>query len=736
VSFRRPPRPADSLPLGDRIAIDAACDAFERAWRGGGRPDPSAYLAGVPDGGPARAALLRELLALDLEFRRAAGEAADVREYRARFPGHAEVVSAAFASSVVALPAVASGPYADEPTHRPGGPREPLGPAALAALRSAGYEVGEELGRGGMGVVFRATQVGLNRPVALKVVRSGAFVTDAERRRFRNEAEAVALLDHPHIVPVYEVGERQGQPFFSMKLVVGTSLDKCLDAFAGDPRAAARLVAMAAGAVHHAHQRGVLHRDLKPANVLIDERGEPHVTDFGLARRIDADCALTQSDALIGTPSYMSPEQARGGRGDLTTATDVYGLGTVLYALLTGRAPFAGDSLADTLDRVRAAPPEFPSRLRAGVPRDLEVICLKCLEKEPARRYASARGLADDLGRWLRGEPIAARPVGRAARLRLWCRRNPVPAALSALLAAALVAGNAGVTWMWVKQQRAADRAEQTVDFLTRRVLAEASTENNPHAARVTLEEVLDRAALTLGGTFQNQPAVEAAVREAIGRSYASLGAADKAEPHLRRAERINTERLGPAHRTTLRTRNELARALDAQRAEPLLRRNRAACRAALGARDPVTLDAAGSLGALLYRLGRLDEAEPLLRECLDGRRAVLRAGHPDTLHATYALSVLLRARGRPDEAVPLAEQYAQGVRCAWGPKHPENVAALTNQGLLLLDRGRPAEAEPYYRRAAEEAVRILGAGHPATREAAERHASLLRALGSHPGGR
>ena len=205
----------------------------------------------------------------------------------------------------------------------------------------AGYEIFGELGRGGMGVVFKARQIALNRDVALKVIKSGSFASQPEVMRFQSEAEAVAQLDHPHIVPIYEVGQYRGQHFFSMKLVTGTSLDKRLDEFAADPAPWRRLVAVAAEAVHHAHQRGILHRDLKPANILLDEQGQPYVTDFGLAKRIGAGNELTHSGTLVGTPSYMSPEQATRCAGSLSTATDVYGLGTILYALLAGRAPFA-----------------------------------------------------------------------------------------------------------------------------------------------------------------------------------------------------------------------------------------------------------------------------------------------------------------------------------------------------------------------------------------------------------
>ncbi len=303
------------------------------------------------------------------------------------------------------------------------------------------YEIHHELGRGGMGVVYLARQVTLNRQVALKMIRVGVLAGDVELRRFQNEAEAVAQLDHPGIVPVYEVGEHEGQKYFSMKLVEGGSLADRLDDYKNGPRAAAKLVAEAAEAVHHAHLRGILHRDLKPANILIDDQSRPHVTDFGLARKVEGDSELTQSGAILGTPAYMAPEQASGRRRAVTTASDVYGLGAILYALLTGRAPFGGDSVVETLDAVRTRPPELPSRLNAKLSQDLEVVCLKCLEKDPQRRYPSAQALAEDLRRHLAGEPILARPVGAAERAWMWCRRNKGLAALGALLIASLIAG-------------------------------------------------------------------------------------------------------------------------------------------------------------------------------------------------------------------------------------------------------------------------------------------------------
>jgi WD40 repeat protein len=311
------------------------------------------------------------------------------------------------------------------------------------------YEIHQELGRGGMGVVYHARQMTLNRPVALKMIRAGVLAGDVELRRFQNESEAVAQLDHPGIVPVYEVGEHQGQRYFSMKLIPGGSLGGRLDAYKDDPRAAAALLAEVAGAVEHAHARGILHRDLKPANILLDGQGKPHVVDFGLAKKLEESIELTQSGAVMGTPAYMAPEQTLGRRGAVTTASDVYGLGAVLFAVLTGRAPFQGDSVIDTLQAVRERPADSPSRFNRKVPRDLEVICLKALEKDPRRRYASARELADDLNRWLKGEPVLARPVSTAVRAWMWCRRRPAIAGLSAALALVAIAGliAAGTQW-------------------------------------------------------------------------------------------------------------------------------------------------------------------------------------------------------------------------------------------------------------------------------------------------
>jgi WD40 repeat protein len=340
------------------------------------------------------------------------------------------------------------------------GPNSPTGDGLEPGTRIryfGDYELLKVLGEGGMGIVYKARQLSLNRPVALKMIKATRFASAEDVRRFKNEAEAVALLDHSNIVPIFEVGQYEDQHYFSMKLISGESLDQRLKDYTTDFKGAARLVASAAGAILHAHQRGILHRDLKPANILLDTDGQPHITDFGLAKRVEGDSELTRSGAILGTPAYMAPEQASGRRGSVTTSTDLYGLGAILYALLTGRAPFGGATVLDTLEQVRGRLPESPQKLNPKVPRDLEVVCLKCLEKDPRRRYASADALADDLRRWVEGEPIAARQVWTTVRAWMWCRRNPVGATAAGLAAISLIL-TAAVSVLYAERQ--ASRAE------------------------------------------------------------------------------------------------------------------------------------------------------------------------------------------------------------------------------------------------------------------------------------
>ncbi len=308
------------------------------------------------------------------------------------------------------------------------------------------YELLEEIGRGGQGVVFRARQKSLNRTVALKVIGLGQWATKAHLKRFRMEAEAAASLDHPCIVPVYEIGERDGSCYFSMKFVEGGQLDEVIRRTPMSIRQAAELIAKVARTVHYAHEHGILHRDIKPGNILLDAKGEPHLTDFGLARLVESESSVTHTLEVLGTPSYMAPEQASGETAKLTSGTDVYGLGAVLYQLLTGHPPFAGGTTYETIRLLLNTEPRQPRLWNRKVDRDLSTICLKCLEKDPQRRYSSALALAEDLERWLKHEPIRARRTGPFTRARKWARRNPAVAALVAL-SVALAVGLGGLIW-------------------------------------------------------------------------------------------------------------------------------------------------------------------------------------------------------------------------------------------------------------------------------------------------
>jgi tRNA A-37 threonylcarbamoyl transferase component Bud32 len=352
----------------------------------------------------------------------AAGRAPDHAELLARHPDLAVELTAFFAEDAQVRRLA-------EPATLPLSEPQPV----IGTVRYFGdYELLEEIARGGMGVVYKARQVTLNRLVAVKMILDGVLARDLTVKRFHQEAEAAARLDHQNIVPIYEIGEHEGLHYFSMKLIEGGNLGGHRGAAPADLRSAALRVATVARAVHHAHQRGILHRDLKPGNILLDAAGEPHVTDFGLSRRIDGDSRLTQSGAIVGTPSYMAPEQAAG-RKDVTTLADVYSLGAILYEQVTGRPPFQAETPLDTVLQVVERDPIAPRQLNPQLDADLETICLKCLAKEPAARYESAAALADELERWLRGEPIHARPAGVWAHAVKWVRRQPGVAAFFAL---------------------------------------------------------------------------------------------------------------------------------------------------------------------------------------------------------------------------------------------------------------------------------------------------------------
>jgi WD40 repeat protein/predicted Ser/Thr protein kinase len=361
--------------------------------------------------------------------------------------------------------ALAQVDWLGEPTHPvrevpPAAHALPSVPCGTRLQYFGDYELLKEIARGGMGVVYKARQVSLNRPVALKLISAGALATPEAVKRFHTEAETAASLTHPNIVPIHEIGQYERQQYFSMGLVEGPNLRQRLSGAPMASREAATLVATLARAVHYAHQRGVLHRDIKPGNIVLGPEGRAHLTDFGLAKLIEKASTLTRTDDVMGTPSYMAPEQARGKAKEVTTAADIYGLGAVLYEALTGRPPFAGGTPVETLRQVMEQEPRRPSMWNAEVDRDVETICLKSLEKEPERRYSSAAALADDLDRWASGQAILARPVTSLERMVKWARRNPAVAGLLVTVHLVASCGLAGILWQW-REAVVARRATQ-----------------------------------------------------------------------------------------------------------------------------------------------------------------------------------------------------------------------------------------------------------------------------------
>jgi tetratricopeptide (TPR) repeat protein len=673
------------------------------------------------------------------------------------------------------------------------------GEARPAPVNVPGYEILGELGRGGMGVVYKARQLGLKRLVALKMILAGAHAGPARLARFRAEAEAVARLQHPNIVQIHEIGEHDGLPFFSLELVDGGSLDKNLAGTPLPPRRAAELAETLARAVHVAHAHGIIHRDLKPANILLSRKNQeprtknqepgppdldlgswffsPKVSDFGLAKRLDDDSA-TRTGAVLGTPSYMSPEQAAGKTEEIGPPADIYGLGAILYETLTGRPPFKAASVVDTLEQVRSAEPVPPSRLQPKVPRDLETVCLKCLQKDPRKRYVSALDLADDLRRFLDGRPIKARPVGLAERAWRWCRRNTGVAVLSAVLLLVVLGSLVALTALWLRADADRGLAEEAHDLAERRA-ADARTQQGvaeektklakDEAARATREaakatkiaqtlaglfeasdplglngapmlavttgetltarKLLDLGVERLAGGLKGEPEVRARLLDTLGGVYCTLGEREKARPLLEEALAIHRRTLPADHAELAGTLHNLGwlyhQAGDYTRAEKYYRQA-LAIRRRHAAADPMPLSTTLlTLAWLLTDQEDFEAAERLFREVIELRRRHLGDGHRDVAVARAALAAMYINEGKFQAAVAPSLQAVAVLRKSDGNKSLAEAVGLFQKALLARELpplarqvfgvGSARDAERDLRRCLDLTRKILGDRHPYT---------------------
>jgi serine/threonine protein kinase/tetratricopeptide (TPR) repeat protein len=667
---------------------------------------------------------------------------------------------------------------------------DPAGPAPTPPLTHLGrFEIRRELGRGAFGMVFLAHDPCLGREVALKVPRPDALVTPELRERFFREARATAGLDHPNLVPVYETGEVGPICFIASAYCPGVTLAAWLRKRT-EPvpvRLAAQLVATLAAAVEYAHRHGVVHRDLKPSNVLLQWRSEPRapssgptrldaaptgpgprdaewdfvpkVTDFGLAKltpgapaTTDAAGEPTQSGMIMGTPTYMAPEQASGRSKAVGPAADVYAVGIILYELLVGRAPFQGETVLDTLEQVRSYEPVPPRRWRPKLPRDLETICLKCLQKEPGKRYASAAALADDLRRFLAGMPIQARPVRVWERGVKWAQRRPTAAALVGVTLLALAGGVTGVLWyaQWerdrAKQESALRReaddqreqAQAVLKFFEDHMLAAARPQGQEGGLGedATIRAAVEAAEPKIAGAFHDRPLVEAAIRNTLGLTYWYLRESKAAIAQHERALGLRHDQLGPDHPHTLASMNNLALAYKAagqlEKALPLFEQTLAQRQEKLGPDHPDTLTCMNNLASAYKAVGQLAKAVPLYEQTLAKRQEKFGPDHPRTLGSMNNLAMAYKAAGQLDKALPLLQQALAKWQEKLGPDHPHTLGSMNNLALAYQAVGELAEAVPLYEQALAKRQEKFGPDHPRTLRSMGNLALAYQAVGQH----
>jgi eukaryotic-like serine/threonine-protein kinase len=682
-----PISPSHTSEAGSDTEFDATFLALllkhqRRAWSQGERVLVETYLDEQPQVRADVQAVL-DLIYNEIMLREEAGESPQLEEYLDRFPELDTELRLQFE-----LERAMSVPSPESVSDLTMVSVTPSRPAPMRAPFVRGYEILGELGRGGMGVVYKARQLRLNRIVALKMILAGDHASPEAGLRFLAEAESVARLHHPHIVQIYAFGDCEGRPFFEMEYVAGGCLSDRLDGSPRPPRDAARLAQTLARAIHEAHQLGIVHRDLKPANILLTPEGVPKIADFGLAKWLDVETGLTRTQLIVGSPNYMAPEQAGPTSAPIGPAADVYSLGAILYELLIGRPPFQAATVLQTLEQVRSDEPIVPARMLSRLPRDLVTICLKCLEKEPARRYASAIALAEDLRRFEDGHSIHARPVGGHERLWRWCRREPVVASL----ALALLAGLIGVATQWW-------RAESHLkDAIYHRGRAEESA-NSQRQAYQSLQVALDG---ELDAHKRARKRFDAAMR-ALGEFESIINHAD-----LLRATEMESLRASLLQ-TALGVYKELQASLEEDASpEACFQLSEAYTRVAsisweLGMHAEALATHRRAL-ALIEQMAATAPDDPEVRAALA------------TCHAQIGFT--LRTTGHPVKALGPYEQ-ARAIQERLARENPDLAHhqevlswTLSNIGVIYLDLGRPADAIRLHQNAIEIHQALVGR-HP-----------------------
>jgi serine/threonine protein kinase/tetratricopeptide (TPR) repeat protein len=604
--------------------------------------------------------------------------------------------------------------------------------AAVLPSTIGRYRILRLVGQGGMGIVYEAEQEQPRRTVALKVIKSG--LGDPKLvRRFEQESVALGRLQHPGIAQVYEAGTAESgfgpQPYFAMEFVRGESLLRYADARRLGIRQRLELMGKICEAVHHAHQRSIIHRDLKPGNILVDETGQPKILDFGVARATDCDAHATrQTDLgqLVGTLAYMSPEQVLADSLELDTRSDVYALGVILYELLAGRLPYKiSAKLHEAVQTIREEEPAALSAVSSAYRGDIETIVGKALEKDKARRYASAAELAADIRRYLQDEPIMARPASAVYQLRKFTRRHKALVSGVAAVFVVLIAGIV-VSAKEAARANAESAASRAIsDFLQNDLLAQASAANQAPNTKpdpdLKVRTALDRAAARIKGRFDRQPEVEAAIRDTIGQTYLDLGLYAEAQAQLETALGLRRRVLGTNNPETLKTMSRVGNIAVRQgryaEAEALLSRTLEIRRRVLGPEHPDTLSSMNNLANVYTRQDKYPQAEALDTQTLEIRRRVLGAEHHDTLRSMNNLAVVYLDQGKYAQAEPIERQTLEIQRRVLGPEHPDTLRVMDNLSNICYSQGEYQQAETLESQALEIRRRVLGPEHPSTIE-------------------